>query len=327
MLSAQCSRSEAYLHQTSWLYLLILLDTLPLELLHLILNALDFRSLFSLLMANTRCRTLVESFPTYKRTVAHATGVLAAMNRTKTPTIHSAVQIYAALSSEFCVLCNDYGPFLFLLTAERCCLNCLRDKPSLRVIPLSRAAFCFGLSRGTVAKLPSMRGLPGTYCIGTTIRHQKSLTLVSVDHARARGIAVHGSEEAMQAFVARKHASSLDSYLQKKSLSPRSRCPTSPATYLGDPVDRFCGMASTPSPSLNVPDNPEYGLWCLGCHDEFVKWSRFKTRDLSGDNAEDECARTHRLWRKACRAWSRSNFADHIQNCQGAISRLDKIGI
>ena len=298
-----------------------LLDTLPLELLYLVLNDLDFQSLFAFLMANTRCRTLVESFPTYKRTVAHAAGVLVAVNRTKVLPIHTAAQIYAALTSEICFLCNDYGPFLFLLTAERCCLNCLRDDQSLRVFSFSRAASCFGLARSELAKLPSMRGLPGTYCIGTTIRHQRGLTLVGVNHARARGIAVHGSEAAMQEYVARKNASSVASYL-RKSPSSQSRYPTSPAMYLEDPIDRFCGMASTPSPSLNVLGNPEDGLWCLGCHDDFDKWSRFKTRDLSGDDAEDECARTQRLWSRACRAWSRSKFVDHVQHCQGAISRF-----
>lgn len=302
-----------------------LLDTLPLELLHLVLDRLDFQSLFSLLMTNTGCRSLVESFPPYKRTVTHAISVLAAMNRTKVLPIHSAAQVYTALSSESCFLCDDYGPFLFLLNAERCCLNCLRDNPSLRVFSLSRAAVCFGLARTEVAKLPSMRGLPGTYCVETTITHPTSMTLVSIDHARARGIQVHGSEVAMQAFVARKHALSLARYRQKSQTS-RSRCPTSPSTYLGDPVDRFCGMASTPCPSLNVPDDPEHGLWCLGCHDEFDGRSRFQKRDFSGDKAEDEFARTQRLWSKACRAWSRSKFVDHVQHCQSAMSRFGKTG-
>lgn len=101
-----------------------LLDKLPIELLHIALGYLDLQSLFSLLLANSACRLLVESLPAYKRTVAHATNALDALSRTKTLREHSVNRLCAALCSEKCSVCRKYGNYLFVVTAERSCLRC-----------------------------------------------------------------------------------------------------------------------------------------------------------------------------------------------------------
>lgn len=174
-----------------------------------------------------------------------------------------------------------------------------------------------------------MRGIWGTYCVGSTVTHRTDLRLVSIQDARNRAIALHGSEAAMQTFVEAQHALRLADYRRKTTsrLSSSSRCrrPTSPSVFLNDPKDQFCGMASTPFPSLKMSAEAEHGLWCLGCHDMFDHWSGFKMLEGANDASEDEGARTQRLWSGECRAWSKSGFLAHIKGCQGALSKFKEI--
>ena len=136
-------------------------DLLPAELLQDILLSLDFQALRCLRAVNFAIKQLVEAFPAYRDVVEYAPNALRALADTNLLSYFSATQVHTILQSDRCSTCNDYGPYLFLLTCRRCCILCLEDKPQLRVIPVSRAQQQFG--KASLAGIPMILSLPGNY--------------------------------------------------------------------------------------------------------------------------------------------------------------------
>lgn len=174
------------------------LDTLPVELLHIICNSLDFRSLSRFARVCHRAKSIVESLSSYQRITKHASAALIALKRTDIIKFHTGATIHAALLSDECVSCQQFGPFLFLPTCERCCYWCLKRERSLRVITPRTAGICFGVSRADLKEhIPLMINIPGSYRWGHVVRPHRRARLVSVKQAEEVGISVHRSREAM----------------------------------------------------------------------------------------------------------------------------------
>ena len=169
------------------------LDTLPTELLYVILNSLDCQSLSRFARVCHRARTLVESLLSYQDVKKHATTALIALSQSKLITFHAVATIHAALISDKCVSCQRYGYFLFLPTCERCCYECLGKERSLRVITVQKAEVCFGIPEKDLCQIPMMFNIPTSYQAG-----KKVVSLVSLKHAEKLGLSIHGSQEAME---------------------------------------------------------------------------------------------------------------------------------
>jgi hypothetical protein len=297
------------------------LRKLPVEILHLSLEFLDFQSLFSLLRVNTWCRLLVESLSAYRESVSHAAASLKALNITELLSVHSSIQVYSALRSESCTLCTDYGPFLFLPTAKRCCLNCLRDNSTLRLLTPRQASLHFGLESGDLSKLLKIRGPKGSYHTSAcSFRPRKDTILVTVEDAKSLGLAIHGSKNAIQHFI------------RKKQFDMRAAFPKQPGhpSYVPDgvfiapkdPEDLYCAMATAQFPSLQEFGKPEYGLWCLGCSRAGdIEW-RPNTMDVNGVPKEFDSVMVQKKLKEELRAWSESKFLDHVRHCAAALSIL-----
>lgn len=155
------------------------LNILPPEVLHIILGVLDFRSLSRLSRASLRTKVIVESLREYRDLMEYAPQALAAIGRTGAITLHSVATIYSVLQSEECISCTGYGAFLFLLTCERCCWECLHRNQSLWVIPRALAGRCFALSQSQLSRLSAIRSVPGVYSVGHDISRQNGLRLVT----------------------------------------------------------------------------------------------------------------------------------------------------
>src|SRR5947207_2495814 len=234
------------------------LDSLPLELLHQVFNYLDFRTLFNVVCTSTRGRLLVESLPAYKDVLTHSCPALTALARTELITYHPASRVHAALKSEKCMNCTDYGPFLYLPTCERCCLNCLRHERSLRMMTPSIATKCFAITSRDLHQVSAMISIPGTYILRNKVTHRKRIRLVSARQARELGRSVHGSQESLERCVKSKDDAKLLAYNRRmaawRSNSESCSQPRKPPLaqwHLDNPNDPYCGMASTPMPSIN----------------------------------------------------------------------------
>lgn len=187
------------------------LDTLTIELLHIILSLVDFQSLSRFTRVCHQAKTTVESLPSYHAMMKHASTALVALSRTELITFHTAATVHAALLSDKCLSCQKYGAFLFLPTCERCCHECLITQGSLRVITIRKARTYFGVSRKNLRQIPTMLSMAMTSYV-TYQTHPTRLRLVSVKQARKLGISVHGSQEAMEGVGVSKLANTLGPY-------------------------------------------------------------------------------------------------------------------
>ena len=309
------------------------LDVLPLEILQRTLNLLDFRSLSRLAHVCHGGRAAVQSLPAYRDLIKHASTALVALNRTKLIISHPAVSIYAALHSRNCSSCKNYGPFLFLPTCERCCYECLRNNPSLRVITNRMAKIYFGVSPKDLRRIPAMLSVPGTYSVGYPVTHRKRTKLVSLKQAEELGVTVHGSEKAMSEFVALQNNGKLTlqqlhvvKWLKASFEKPQSHYQAESISYANTPNDRFCGMASVVFPSLRQNNVLENGLWCYGCRHKFENYYRTRELDSTTELRLAGAEPMKALMRPEYRARSKSEFIGHVRECKGSEDYLQTLG-
>lgn len=192
------------------------LDTLPLELVHEVILALDIQSLTNLRAVSSTARALVNSNPAYRNVITHAPDAVRAYIATSLASSFNMAQLLDTLCAQFCALCNDFGGFLFLPNCIRCCWACLTQHPDLVPIPGGHARVIFGLTRPGAAKVPVMQSIPGLYKMRlkscNMIRNEP---LVSKITARRIGSAIHGSREKMEAHVAKIRAKQDAAYEKK----------------------------------------------------------------------------------------------------------------
>jgi hypothetical protein len=132
-----------------------LLGRLPLELLHVILAQLDFNTLGNLRQTCSSMRLLVNSDPVYEILRKHAWGALRSLGRMIALRFYTSGDLHEVLFKKECV-CGDYGPYLFVLTGERCCMFCLINNPRFAVIRSVDASHFLGpLSLKGLNKLSS----------------------------------------------------------------------------------------------------------------------------------------------------------------------------
>ena len=296
------------------------LERLPYELLHGILESLDFRTLSHLSRTSLRLKAAAESLPAYRELLAHAPDVLSALGHSGLITQHSAASLCTALHASSCAYCGAFGPFLFLFTAERCCYECLFFKQRLGVVPTAHALQQFRLSRQEVQQLPSMRCLRGRYfsraCPSCSFR------LLRVPDLQARHQALYGSNrsigrmsDAVRALV----------YGGRRLAGHVSRRHPNPEV----PLEEFAGMASIAFGSLAPPDHRalERGVWCLGCRKIYAR-CKIRGGCLEGpsvwlDGVQLTFAEDRRLLSLAQRSWPMSEFLAHAKQCQGAREILE----
>ncbi|VTT55865.1 unnamed protein product [Fusarium fujikuroi] len=145
-----------------------ILDRLPLEILYMLLGRLDIQSITSFVRVSFRGNSYIESLRAYRDLVTFAPQTLMALGKTGLLNLHSVTELHAALRQERCASCVEYGAFLFLPTCERCCWECLRHNPLLRVLPSKEAKRYFGLSERHIRQLPTISVIPSNYGISRT---------------------------------------------------------------------------------------------------------------------------------------------------------------
>ena len=281
-------------------------------------------------------RSLVYTSSEYRDLVTFARDVVVALCKLGVAGAHSVADLHAALRAERCTSCNDYGAFLFLPTAQRCCWDCLCHNPQLRLLSLEDAERFFVLSERSVEQLPKVHVIPGRYGLSKKPAPENCI-LTSAAAARALGIQEHGSRDKLAAALSKKYSSSADTsvrllgeFYQSK---PRRVARGEDNFYLGtlddNPSDAFFGMASLPFPSLLSPGHAESGLWCKGCG---ITLRKHMDMELSND----VLARTVPagaypmlfLIGVQKRAYLREAFLLHIRHCYGAVRMvLDMPGV
>lgn len=277
-----------------------MLDRLPLEIIHQILEQLDFFTLVILRGLNLASRSIVDSLPAFKYMTQYAANTLRALSRTRLITVFTASRLLNVLRTDRCMNCQQYGAFLFLLTCSRCCFKCLEKDARLRAITLSTAKSSLGLKAKDLRRLPTMLSLPGTYALRGRRTTKKRFRLVSAVEAFVLAKALYG--DATTALTA-------DSAQLATEVNVREQAW---ASMLASFVDPFRGFASTAFPSLDTGSMcVQSGISCRGCEDACNRKSR---GELKGVNGSDLIAQRDM-------AFSLIEFRQHLRQCEG-IKRL-----
>ncbi|KAI9699135.1 MAG: hypothetical protein M1836_003324 [Candelina mexicana] len=285
------------------------LDSLPLELLHNILQSLDLQSLTALRAVNIRSRTIIDSYLPYKTIVSHAPNSIRALLGTQLASHFTSQQIYNTLCSDRCFLCGDTGPFLYLLSCSRVCFPCIIDAPELLPITSNTAKEAYALDTASLRSLPTLRSLPGVYS-QLWIKSPKRIQLVEKSVAQAAGVALHGSSQAMEDMVTHRKQEQAAAYETRKAraaTNPSIKCRT-PSCFTqrfdsqGANTHRFLGIMRFPS--LNrVTSRLEWSSSCNGC------------RGTSGQS----------MTRRWTRMFTQDTFKDHIKDCEPSRRSLVRI--
>ena len=300
-------------------------DELPLELLHTIFSNLDLLTLSNLSYTCIRGRVLVESFPAYRDLVTHATSSIAALRRIGLITLHSTTTVHDALLHARCCVCRDFAPFLYMPTCERCCLNCLYMERSLRMMSVSNAQVCFGLTPRDMQNAPKLLKVPGTYGSPSCIFDKRSW-LVSAKHALAAALLKYGDRDTMERAVQEADARKQVQYHQKRAAQTlahpnASRSigrPRLASWILTDPNDKYRLIGSTPIPWVSNSNDVQKGVWCFGCHCSLLSFMRHEVRLGQKDSYQDGDEARNKILRRARRAFTRTEFLEHVWSCSGA---------
>ena len=279
-------------------------DQLPLEITQCILSNVDLATLTLLRSISKRMNLLVSSIFLYKEAVTHAPNALRALLSTGAAHYFTVIDLYNALREHECFLCGNFGAFLYLLECHRYCWRCISSVQHLLPISKEAAQFLYRLDLQTMANLPTIINIPGSY----GIKQHRS------PHVKKQG----GVRIAMVAYGAAKEAGTklqaLTEDYEKAKLETRIALRGPVAQDLTrdmdcmnhDPVgfregyglepQRF--MAAVRFPTLIAgTDTVEWGVSCLGC--------------LEGDeNGAEE-----RLWNEQ---FTTEGMARHLEQCQKA---------
>ncbi|KAM5341789.1 hypothetical protein ACJ41O_014820 [Fusarium nematophilum] len=302
-------------------------DSLPAELLFLILNSLDLQSLsrFSRICLNAKLS--VEALPAYAELLQHASQILVALTKTRLIRHHSAELLRQTLRSSRCSSCFAFAAFLFLPTCERACFECLDMNCALRVMTVRNAKECFHLTEDHLTRIPIMHSIPGEYQIRTWISRRRVFRLVSLKHVRQLALEVHGSAEKVAEFKPQHPPPSMRDYhkissfrrFHEAQMEPPGvdllRVPSAAVV----PKDDFGGVASMHMGCLGKDGVVDSGQICRGCAllQSLCTSGQLPVRYLMqfGPRGVDV---SRALLAQSSRMYSKECFAGHVKSCFGA---------
>ncbi|KAF6838028.1 F-box domain-containing protein [Colletotrichum plurivorum] len=314
------------------------LDRLPPEITSMILGFLDLPSLAVFARVSHGANDMIRSLRQYQDLLAFAPEAVEALRRTGVIRFHSAAHLHDALRSRRCATCIELGEFLFLPTGERCCWQCLRDHPFLRMISPREAQMYFCLSRRHLRRLTPFTVIGGEYGIFGGVydvrqRPIREQTLFSARAAVELGLKVHGSAENLAKALKMRSLSSeamiTARFLQSGIEVPRNEDLLLMPSMDDVPEDGFFGAASMPFPSVSGPGEIHYGLWCYGCKFNAGMYMQgLLPQDVLAGIVPPNRNGKRILKGLERRARSRESFYEHIRNCYGAreyVTELERI--
>lgn len=108
------------------------LSMLPYELLFGILDGLPIQSLLSLRNASKHARYLVDSVPSFKTVMQHASNLIYAVMVLKPSTEISSAKLCKTLAQKECECCGNSAQHIWIPTASRMCFECIGHRPIAR---------------------------------------------------------------------------------------------------------------------------------------------------------------------------------------------------
>ncbi|PYH75149.1 F-box protein [Aspergillus vadensis CBS 113365] len=180
------------------------LEHLHLELIHEICLYLDIETLFRFRQVSRRAQQIVSTSRFYRETTTHALDALCALLRTKAASQFTLTELFTALCTRDCLLCNSsFGGFLFLPTLLRCCFSCVQKDRLPRLVPYADARWYISSKCKTASKtyrllnsLSILRTIPGIYSMQEVSSKGRRQLVTMDDLVRVVGSRPTSDEEA-----------------------------------------------------------------------------------------------------------------------------------
>ena len=287
-------------HSASSKFSLESLDSLPPELLCMILAQTDIQSLTNFRRVNQRAMELTDSLPQYKPLIAYAPDLIRGILTIGTGKWISCQDLFDTFCTADCETCGDFGGYIYIITCKRVCFLCLSEES--RYLPLLRRDVSnkFGLNHKIISKLPTMKSLPGRYAPNDRSSRARWV-LIDSESARQAAIKAHGSVSAVEQHMSILVAKGLKQWRERSSQTVEG---TSRKSLRQPWREAWDGQSSNPRRFMAIIRTPrwdrsteslDWGFHCVGC----IKHHR--------------CRPLH--WR---RKFSTTQFIEHIRQC-GAI--------
>jgi hypothetical protein len=261
------------------------LGRLPVEILMMILRHMNIRTFFRFRQVNLRVRELSAAIKEYETIAKYALGAVRALLRTNLAggTVNS---LYQELQSDRCKTCHGFGGLLFLLTAQRCCFNCLLHSSRYHVMGLDEFYNSANVTREALRHRPVLRTVSGKY--DEKCQHRPSHLILVGKTSTALFKAGVIDKSTRQKLARRK--------------SPKE----------------YRSMTATPFPSYDPKtDKLDRGVCCGGC--------RFRLENMSGSELDldhtsgDEMDELDGFrWVEFIDVLSREEFNSHYMECDEA---------
>ncbi|KAH9224623.1 GNAT domain-containing protein [Leptodontidium sp. 2 PMI_412] len=281
---------------------------LPLEIIHNILLELDLASLGAIRCLNTHFYDTVGKVPAYRDLTTFAPNALRALSATDVLSNYSIRYLYNILCRDRCIGCNEFGSFLFLPTASRCCFSCIKAHPETEVVSASAATALFGLTESALSRVTIARTVVGQYGISEKSSRRR-IRVVSREEARRLGISIHGSQTEMEraASLGIRRGGNSDGSSHKHRIQGGTNRPMPQPPGANDTL-RF--MACTAFPYLDAQQRQiDKGVCCRGCE---YNWYRRDEDFAPGHDIDED------LFRKQNMAFSEDEFLAHFETCGSA---------
>jgi len=200
------------------------------------------------------------------------------------------------------------------LSRSRACYLCLKENPKFHPLTVDRAKEAYGLNAKAISHIPVLCTISGTDTPVSPLGGGRT-RLVDTEVARQAGIALHGSKEEREKFVAARRASKMHHYgPQMERLQRLGGWPRRPnvfgnfANYDGEGDDalRYMGVIYTPWFD-RVGGHMETGLSCLACREDNIYF-------YSGPR--------QRHW---VRLYTTKGYIGHIQECKKSQIKLARL--
>jgi hypothetical protein len=184
------------------------LETLPLELLQLILARLDLRSVMNVRYVNRRCADLVDSLPELRAIARYGQNALRGSLAINTAANISVEKLYQQLFKKSCENCGAFAPYLYLITCARVCILCLSNADQYFPLGVDLIKRKYGLDSNVIQSLPQMRYLPGVYLPGDD-EIPRASALCDARSALQAAVTYHGSNDNVNTYIKNIYAASM----------------------------------------------------------------------------------------------------------------------
>ena len=270
------------------------LETLPLEVLQMVLLRLDILSITDFRRVNRQARLVVDQIPQYKQIIVHAPASIRGCLNIGTGCLFSCQYLYKKLRTPECDSCGDFGGYLYLVTCRRVCFLCFTENADFLPLLRNDAIRKYGLRSQHIAKLPYFKSLPGCYS-SRGIKCTRRLTLIDHSAAREAGIVLHGDIDTMTRYASEITTKRLETYQSRNSRYTSRSKPRRPRSE--DAFDGHCSnpmrfMASIRVPLINdCTATPQWGFHCIACKSHHygrpLHWRRMFTKESFRDHIRE----------------------------------------